>query len=65
MNGELPEGLREDFMFDNVVDKIERIRFEIDECSQNPTEENKKRKDELVWAQFMAGLKLCSGNLFF
>ena len=57
--------LREEFRMDSIMGKIDKIRSEIDKCNMNPTKDNLRKKDELVWAQFMAGLKLSSGNLFF
>lgn len=54
-----------EFSFENVMNKIDRIKNEIEECNETPTDENMKKKDELVWAQFMAGLRLSSGFFHF
>lgn len=58
------ERLMEEFTLTSVMDKIDKIRCEYDECKENPSEENMKKMDELMWAQFMAGLRLSSGSLF-
>lgn len=65
MNSQPNDVFMREFAFENVIDKIDKIKNEIEECVSNPTEENNKKKDELVWAQFMAGLRLSSGFFHF
>ena len=65
MNNQPNDAFMREFAFENVISKMDRIKNEIDECIENPTEENNKKMENLVWAQFMAGLKLSSGCLNF
>lgn len=65
MNNQPNDVFMREFAFENVISKMGRIKNEIEECIENPTEENNKKIENLVWAQFMAGLKLSSGGLNF
>lgn len=54
-----------EFSLHSIVEKMDKIKVEMEKCSKEETEDAAKRRDELMWAQFMAGLRLSSGNIYF
>lgn len=55
----------DEFSLHSVVEKMDRLNAEMEECSKDNTEEAARKRDELMWARFMAGLRLSSGNIYF
>ena len=55
-----------DFDKDVICDKIANIEEQIqDEIGQEPTQERDKKIRELMYAQLVQGLRLCTGYNYF
>ena len=56
----------DDFEQSKVMNDIDAIAYELAEEESKPDEErDKKREKELIYAQFIRGLRLSTGNIIF